>query len=90
MIGDDKQPVIKDWYNAASTDPGTIKAWFGNGSDYRIGVPTGERSGIDVLDADPRHGGDKWIADHIDKLPTTRMHATSVAVATAFCNTATA
>jgi hypothetical protein len=76
LIGHRKRPVVKDWYNAASTDPKVIKAWFGNGSNYLIGVPTGKRSGLAVLDADPQHGGDQWVDDHIDNLPTTRTHTT--------------
>src|SRR5262249_16654349 len=39
-----------------------------------IGFPTGEASGIDVLDIDPR--GRDWYDQNFDALPTTRAHLT--------------
>ena len=33
-------------------------------------------NGIDVLDLDPRHGGDHWLDTHGDRLPATRTHRT--------------
>ncbi|WP_148360731.1 bifunctional DNA primase/polymerase, partial [Acidisphaera rubrifaciens] len=41
-----------------------------------IGMPTGEASGLDVLDVDPRHGGDVWHAANMHRLPETRLHRT--------------
>lgn len=41
-----------------------------------VGLPTGALSGIDVLDIDPRHEGDKWLASYIRNLPKTRIHQT--------------
>jgi hypothetical protein len=41
-----------------------------------VGVPTGEISGLDVLDIDPRHGGHGWLAEHKHNLPSTRVHRT--------------
>ena len=41
-----------------------------------VGVPTGESSGLDVLDIDPRNGGATWFARHRDHLPPTRVHRT--------------
>jgi hypothetical protein len=41
-----------------------------------VGVPTGPASGFDALDIDPRHGGDTWLAQHINRIPPTRIHHT--------------
>jgi hypothetical protein len=41
-----------------------------------IAVATGAISGIDVLDIDPRHGGDRWFFEHRDQLPKTRVYET--------------
>ncbi|HKQ50463.1 MAG TPA: phage/plasmid primase, P4 family [Phycisphaerae bacterium] len=62
-VGCDKKPLLKNWPREATTDPERIRAWWG--SCYRnaqIGVTTGARSGIVVIDIDPRHDGDKGIA----------------------------
>src|SRR5213078_1384125 len=39
-----------------------------------VGAPTGDSSGIDVLDIDARHGGARWLTEHRDRLPATRVH----------------
>jgi hypothetical protein len=41
-----------------------------------VAVATGAISGIDIVDVDPRHGGDRWYFEHIDRLGKTRVHAT--------------
>jgi hypothetical protein len=41
-----------------------------------VGVPTGEVSGFDVLDIDPRNGGGEWLAAEASRLPRTRRHRT--------------
>jgi hypothetical protein len=41
-----------------------------------VGVATGKINGIVVVDVDPRHGGDKTLAEHLAWLPTTRTHRT--------------
>jgi hypothetical protein len=47
-----KHPLIEDWGNAASTDPAVIAAWWQRWPKALIGVPTGRRSGVIVLDVD--------------------------------------
>lgn len=66
-------PMIK-WSNGASTDPAAVRAmpWH---RAWLVKVVTGER--LDVLDIDPRHGGDRWLADNRHRLPITREHATA-------------
>jgi hypothetical protein len=36
-----------------------------------VGMPTGEVSGFNVLDIDPRHGGDKWLFENAHRIPRT-------------------
>jgi hypothetical protein len=54
-----KHPRVKDWVNVATADPTRIRVWWRWWPDANIGVPTGEVNGIDVIDIDPRHGGDE-------------------------------
>ena len=62
-----KRPLVQ-WTKRASTDETQIRAWFTNTS-MLIGVPTGKASGFDVLDKDPRHGGNAWWAMNEHRLP---------------------
>ncbi|MFZ2077445.1 MAG: bifunctional DNA primase/polymerase [Xanthobacteraceae bacterium] len=41
-----------------------------------VAVATGAISGIDIVDIDPRNGGDRWLFEHHDQLPKTRVHET--------------
>ncbi len=55
---DGKRPLLKDWPNKATTDKEIIKSWFTR--QYQacnIGIVTGKKSGIFVLDIDRNHGG---------------------------------
>jgi hypothetical protein len=52
----DKIPLVKAWGKTASTDPQQIEAWWRRWPDALIGVPTGERSGLVILDIDVKHG----------------------------------
>ena len=48
-----KHPPISAWQTAATTDPGTIEAWWtGPYSGHGVGIATGAGSGIWVLDID--------------------------------------
>jgi hypothetical protein len=47
-----KKPLIKDWPNEASTDPRKIHMWGNRWPNANIGIPTGERGGILVVDHD--------------------------------------
>lgn len=51
-----KQPMIKDWYNQATTDPNTIAQWQKTPSFAAWGVPTGSKNGILVVDIDVKGG----------------------------------
>jgi hypothetical protein len=58
-----KHPRIADWTNTASTHPAQIRQWWASWPHANIGILTGERSGLAVLDVDPRHGGDLALED---------------------------
>jgi hypothetical protein len=63
--------------HSATTDPYLIRDWF----DYpwNLGIATGAKSGIVVLDIDPRHQGDESLADlerRHGRLPDTRRFRT--------------
>lgn len=51
----DKSPYIAGGFKAATTDAATIRRWADTFPDALVGVPTGEASGLFVLDID-RHG----------------------------------
>jgi hypothetical protein len=66
---------------ADSKRPLTSRGFYAAGHhDYRgwplVGVPTGEANGFDVLDIDPRSGGDQWLKANQDCIPDTQMHTT--------------
>lgn len=71
----DKKPACPHGFLDAASDPAAIRLLF-NGSGTLIGVPTGEASGFDVLDVDPRHGGHEWEEANRERLPETRIHQT--------------
>jgi hypothetical protein len=71
-----KAPACPGGFHAATTDPASVKALWHRWPGELIGVPTGARNNFDVLDIDPRHGGDAWHAKHLDRLPQTRIHET--------------
>lgn len=55
----DKKPLLKDGggFHGATRDKKTIRRWWETHPSASIGIPTG-RETFDVLDVDPRHGGD--------------------------------
>ena len=52
-----KHPRTPNGVHDATTDDDTIRRWWTRWPAANIGVATGERSGVVVLDVDPRHGG---------------------------------
>jgi hypothetical protein len=52
-----KHPLVR-WADKATIDPGQIASWWGSWKpDANIGVPTGQRSGLVVVDIDRQHDG---------------------------------
>jgi Bifunctional DNA primase/polymerase, N-terminal len=57
-----KAPLTYNGFWDATTDSRRIGIWWGRWPEANIGVPTGERSGLLVLDVDPRDGGPESLA----------------------------
>lgn len=69
-----KHPRTKHGLKDASKDEKIIRAWWQRWPLSNLGIATGEVSGIFVLDIDPRHEGDKNLAElerQNGKLPRT-------------------
>jgi len=62
-----KHPRTKHGFKDASSDAGVIRDWWRRWPNANIGLPTGQPSGVWVLDVDPRHGG----GDSLDELEAT-------------------
>jgi putative DNA primase/helicase len=63
-----KRPILQDWVNEATNDHDTVTSWF-KGKDLNIGIVTGKKSGIIVIDIDTKHNdGRKSIAEQEAKL----------------------
>ena len=52
-----KTPLTYNGFWDATTDPRRVEIWWDRWPYANVGVPTGERSGLLVLDVDPRDGG---------------------------------
>src|SRR3954451_8026643 len=57
-----KHPLTTHGFKDATTDPVQIVAWWSQCPDANPAGRTGSASGRDVLDVDPRHGGDETLA----------------------------
>lgn len=57
-----KAPLTYSGFWDATTDERRIKAWWDRWPHANVGVPTGERSGLLVLDVDPRGSGPESLA----------------------------
>jgi hypothetical protein len=72
----DKTPATLHGFKDASAEPAELRRLWRRYGGPLVGLPTGARNGFDVLDIDPRHGGDAWFALERDRLPETRLHRT--------------
>ncbi|MCC7433101.1 MAG: bifunctional DNA primase/polymerase [Methanoregulaceae archaeon] len=68
-----KKPATENGFYDASLDPDVVARWFGEGSTYNVGIPTGAVSGGWVLDIDPGKGGTESLAKLTEgiELPST-------------------
>ena len=57
-----KRPLTYNGFWDASADPRRVAAWWRRWPGANLGVPTGERSGLLVLDVDPGAGGPESLA----------------------------
>jgi hypothetical protein len=72
----DKSPATPHGFHDATSNFAEARELFDRHRGSYIGVATGEGSGVDVLDLDPRHGSEAWLKANHDRLPVTRTHAT--------------
>jgi hypothetical protein len=72
----DKSPATPHGFKDATHDHGHLQELWRRHPGPLVGVPTGEGSGLNVLDVDTRNGGRTWFAKHRDRLPATRVHRT--------------
>jgi hypothetical protein len=59
---DGKRPLTYNGFWDASADPRRVEAWWSRWPEANVGIPTGERSGLLVLDVDPGAGGPESLA----------------------------
>ena len=73
-----KQPVCNGGFKAATQDPDQIEILFKAATATLIGVPTGEISGMSVVDIDVRDGkqGEEWMHRNRSNLGTTKVAVT--------------
>ncbi|HCE18528.1 MAG TPA: hypothetical protein DEQ80_11775 [Anaerolinea thermolimosa] len=69
-----KHPRTPHGVTDATTDLNALAEWYERWPDANVGIATGGKSGLAVLDIDPRHGGDDTLLDlevKHGKLPST-------------------
>lgn len=63
IVPNEKLPATQHGVHDATTDRDQIERWWTSNPDFNIGVAAGERSGVIVVDIDPRNGGEaSWEA----------------------------
>lgn len=63
-----KRPILKDWPNRSTNDLSKIAGWISEYPNTNIGIETGVKSGLVIVDVDPRNGGDKHIDAYLASL----------------------
>lgn len=53
----DKRPMFNNWPEIATADQAIISRWWQQTPNANVGIATGKKSGIFVLDVDPANGG---------------------------------
>jgi hypothetical protein len=73
-IAKSKEPATRRGFYEATTNPATIRRWFGSAAHYNISVRCGLASGVWVLDIDGPEGeaGLRALQDRHGALPATR------------------
>jgi hypothetical protein len=73
-----KRPVCQGGFKAATQDPDEVERLFSAGNAALIGIPTGEVSGVSVIDIDVRDGkqGKDWVVDNAEMLGVTKVAET--------------
>jgi Bifunctional DNA primase/polymerase, N-terminal len=73
----DKRPATPNGFKDATRESDKLQVLWKRHPGPLVGVATGEISGLDILDIDPRHGGKRWFAEHHHRVTPTRMHKTA-------------
>ena len=73
-----KRPVCQGGFKAATQDPDEVERLFSLPGAALIGMPTGEVSGVSVIDIDVRDGkqGRDWVKDNAELLGITKVSET--------------
>ena len=73
-----KRPVCQGGFKAATQDPDEIERLFSINGAALIGIPTGEASGVSVIDIDVRDGkqGKQWVTENAELLGQTKVAET--------------
>jgi Bifunctional DNA primase/polymerase, N-terminal len=72
-----KRPACTHGFHDAETDAAALRAMWAKSPGELIGVATGEASGFDVLDIDPKHDeASEWCKANQERFPKTRTHKT--------------
>lgn len=61
-----KHPRITKWQERATTSDSQIKKWWSKWPDDNIGIATGQKSNLVIIDIDPRNDGDKSLKNLIN------------------------
>lgn len=73
-----KRPVCQGGFKSATQDPDEVERLFSITGAALIGIPTGEASGVSVIDIDVRDGkqGKEWVEKNAEMLGVTRVAET--------------
>lgn len=71
-----KAPACPHGFKDATANSDALRSLWLQYPAPLVGLVTGAASGMDVLDIDPRHGGDKWLSANLTNLPATQNHHT--------------
>ncbi len=74
-----KTPYMTGGFKIATQDPEQIRAWWGRWPNALVGVPTGSRTGLVVVDYDVDKidaAASEWVQDNVNELMATRIHGT--------------
>lgn len=61
LVAREKRPILDDWPNACSTDEARITSWWEQWPESNVGIVTGEKSGVTLLDFDTQETVDDWL-----------------------------
>ena len=74
-----KSPLTKNGFKDATQDESQIRRFWANHPDALVGIPTGSRTGLAVIDFDTSKAGasaQDWLGENQSILLTTRIHQT--------------